>query len=292
MNRGKQQSVASRQSGQGRDRNARTMGRRASGNLLLDALPDEEYAALAHHFRAVDLRGRETLIHADDGLSSVYFPTSGVVSLITLTQSGHTVEANQIGREGMVGLPAFLGVDRMPVEVVVQVQGKALATSPSELRAVTDSGGALSALLKRYIYVRMVESAQNSACNRLHSLEQRTARWLLETADRVERDQFAITHELLSVLLGVQRPRVSEAAARLQQQGVVRYGRGRMRLVNRHRLIAIACDCYLVVRDELRALVLAESGSRFGSSNAERSSPRKHTEGGPPSRSANGVDPR
>jgi CRP-like cAMP-binding protein len=263
-----QQPFAPRQKRLGRGRSAQP--RRASGNLLLDALPDEEFAALAHRFRAVDLRGRETLIHADDGLPSVYFPTSGVVSLITLTPSGQTVEANQVGREGMVGLPAFLGVDRMPLEVAVQVPGKALATSPSELRAVTNSGGALSTLLKRYIYARMVESAQNSACNRLHSLEQRTARWLLETADRVERDHFAITHEQLSLLLGVQRPRVSEAAARLQREGLVRYGRGRMRLVSRDRLIASACDCYIVVRAELRALVVAESG-RINSPNTEGS---------------------
>jgi CRP-like cAMP-binding protein len=183
-----------------------------------------------------------------------------VVSLITLTPSGRTVEANQVGREGMVGLPAFLGVDRMPLECVVQVPGRALAMPVADLKHVTKDGGSLSTLLKRYIYARMVETAQNSACNRLHSLEQRAARWLLETADRAGRDQFLITHEFLAALLGVQRPRVSEAAAKLQREGLVRYGRGRIRLLDRRRLTAAACDCYMVVRDELRALVVAETG--------------------------------
>jgi CRP-like cAMP-binding protein len=236
--------------------------RRRTGNLLLDALPDHDYEALQGHLRVVPLRMGEALIHADDGITSALFPASGVVSLITLTPSGRTVEASQVGREGMVGLPAFLGVDRMPLEVVVQVPGKAVAMSVADLKHVTNAGGALSTIIKRYIYTRMLETAQNSACNRLHSLEQRTARWLLETADRVGRDEFLITHEFLSALLGVQRPRVSEAAAKLQREGLVRYGRGHIVLVDRERLLATACDCYIVVRDELRALVLAETGGR------------------------------
>lgn len=228
-----------------------------TGNVLLDALPPAEYRALTARLRKVELPFRSRLVRADEVLVSAFFPTSGVVSLVTLTRSGRTVEANQIGREGIVGLPAFLGVDTMPLEAVVQMPGEALAIPIADLKHVSSAESSLSAVLKRYTYARLVESAQNSACHRLHSLEQRTVRWLLDTDDRVPGNELDMTHDFLAMLLGVQRPRLSEVVARLRRKGLVSYKRGRIRLVDRDGLRAASCDCYFVVRDELRALVTA-----------------------------------
>ena len=208
------------------------------------------------------LRLRETLIRTDAPITAAYFPLSGVVSLITLTRSGRTVEATQVGREGMVGLPAFLGADRMPLDVVVQVPGRALAMPTADLKLVTSSdGGSLSKVLKRYTYFRMNEIVQNAACHRLHSLEERAARWLLETAGRVGEAEFRITHEYLAALLGVQRPRVSEALAKFQRDALIESPRQRIRIDDPARLADVACECYGFVRDELRALIAAEAGS-------------------------------
>ena len=224
-------------------------------NLLLDALPEDERALVLSRARDVRLRRRETLLHADSALQAAYFPTSGLLALVIRTTSGHTVEVNQVGREGMVGLPAFLGVGHMPVEAVVQLSGRALAVSVEALHAMTRHDTSLSRLLKRYTFMRMVEMGQNATCNRLHSLEQRTARWLLETADRAGRTEFWMTHEFLAELLGVQRPRVSEAIARLQAAGLVDSPRQRIRLLDIPGLETAACECYIVVREELRRLV-------------------------------------
>jgi CRP-like cAMP-binding protein len=225
-----------------------------TGNALLDALPDEDRRRLRNHLRRVPLHVRETLLHAESPFASAYFPVSGLLSLITLTRSGRTVEASQVGREGMIGLPAFLGVDRMPLEVVVQVPGKALSMSVADLKRLAKDESAFSTVLKRYTYSRIVETAQTAACNRLHSLEQRTARWLLEAAERVGHSEFVITHELMATLLGVQRPRVSEAIAKLQSEGLVYSPRERIRLTDTARLGNTACECLGVVLDEMRAI--------------------------------------
>lgn len=235
-----------------------------SGNLLLDALPPSEHDEVLARSRRVALRFRSTLIRAGDNTTTAYFPLSGVVSLVTLTRTGRTVETNQVGREGMVGLPVFLGVATMPVEAVVQVPGAALAIPIKDFVRLSSDDTALSRVLKRYAYTRLVEAAQNAACNRLHSLEQRAARWLLETRDRLDTPKFPLTHELLATLLGVQRPRVTEAARRLQRHGLIAYTRGRVELADPDALHVAACECYNVVRDELRALLVAEdsTGSR------------------------------
>lgn len=232
---------------------------RSTGNAILDALPPDERELVRRHLRVVPLRLRQTLVQAGAPLTSVYFPLSGVLALIALAESGRTVEANMVGREGMIGLPAFLGVNMMPVEVVVQLSGRALALPVPQLRLLTTDRGALSSVLKRYTYTRMVETTQNAACHRLHSLEQRTARWLLETADRAGRTEFWITHEVLADLLGVQRPRVSEMLSKLQSDGLVDSPRARIRLTDEARLRQAACECYAVLRDQVRGLVTMES---------------------------------
>lgn len=226
-------------------------------NLLLAALPADDRAALSRRGRKVSLTLKHVLIRPGAALVDAFFPLSGVVSLVTLTPSGRSVETSQVGREGMVGLPGFLGVSEFGLEALVQVEGVALAVPIPDLRAMSRNDSALSRVLKRYTYARLAETAQNAACNRLHSLEERAARWLLETDDRVRAHQFPMTHEFLGTLLGVQRPRITEAARKLQRDGLVDYGRGRIRLVDRQGLEATACDCYVVIRDELRALVTA-----------------------------------
>lgn len=226
-------------------------------NLLLEALPADERGRLCERAREVPLRFRQVLIQPGDEIVDALFPLSGVVSLVTMTPSGRSVETSQVGREGMLGLPAFLGVKRFGLEAVVQVGGRALAIPIRDLRAATFGDTNLDRVLKRYTYARLIETAQNAACNRLHSLEERAARWLLETYDRVPGKEFRITHEFLATLLGVQRPRVTEAAVKLQRDGLVEYGRGRIRLLDPPALRAAACECYTVVRDELRALVTA-----------------------------------
>ena len=224
-------------------------------NGLLAALPPEVLARLGPDLRPVELPFDKTLHPAGGGVDAVFFPESGMVSLLATLDDGEQVEVGLAGKEGLVGLPVVLGDTHAITEARVQLEGAALRIGAAPLRAAMDGSAALRAVLLRYTLAFHAQVTLTAACNARHPLEQRLARWLLTAHDRVDGDGFAMTHEFMSMMLGVRRPGVSLAAGLLQKAGLVRYARGRMEIADRHGLEAASCECYHIVRREFARLL-------------------------------------
>jgi len=222
------------------------------GNRLLATLADEDFDRLRPHLRTVALPAKHILHRQGERLRAVYFPNGGVVSLATALADGGMVEAASIGDEGVVGIEALFGPEaRSSCETIVQATAgadtaemigadrlrEAIAERPAIGRAVGAYGQALFVMLARL-----------SACNAVHDVQRRCARWLLMTDDRLHGHDFRISHEFLAVMLGVRRPTVSEVAERLQQAGVVHYTRGSVAILDRAKL---ACECYATIRESV-----------------------------------------
>jgi CRP-like cAMP-binding protein len=224
-------------------------------NRLLDALSPAEAASLGEALTAVALPLKKVLLEADQPITQVYFPTNGVVSLVNEPNPGEIVEVATIGYEGLVGLPVLLGVETMPSRAFVQIEGEALCIDAETLTRFTDRHPAFRRVLMRYSMALLNQVAQNASCNRLHEVQERCARWLLQTHDRVDGDSFALTQEFLGQMLGVHRPTVSIAAGMLQRAGVIRYERGIITILDRDGLEAASCNCYrFIVREYERQL--------------------------------------
>jgi CRP-like cAMP-binding protein len=225
-------------------------------NLLLDALPSEDRARIQGHFERVPLPLGMTIYEADQAITHVYFPLRGIVSMVSAMPEG-TVEVGTVGREGMTGVPIVLQADSMPTRAFVQVEGAALCTSAETLRRDMRESPALERLLQRYALALFDQAAQNAACNRLHVLEARCARWLLMSHDRVGTDVVPLKQTFLAQMLGVHRPAVTVAAGTLQHAGMIRYTRGKVTIVDRRALEGAACGCYEITRrsfEQLRTL--------------------------------------
>ncbi|MGI4830612.1 MAG: Crp/Fnr family transcriptional regulator [Janthinobacterium lividum] len=188
-------------------------------------------------------------------IENVYFPIGAVISEVAVMENGTSIEVATTGREGMVGLPAFLGANSTVFSAFVQVPGEALRMSVADLRAETADGGPLSRILLRFANAHLVQVGQGAACNQLHSVRQRCARWLLMTHDRVGRDEFALTHEFMCQMLGVRRATVTEIAGALQHEGIIRNHRGRFTIVDRSALETVTCECYWVIRQEFQQMM-------------------------------------
>lgn len=227
---------------------------RRGDNFILAAVPDRDYARMADLLEPVALELRHPIHDAGMPIRHVYFPTTAVLSMVSTVDGGATVEVATIGREGMSGLPVFLGVSASPNTVFAQVPGLALRMRTDDLRDVLAGDGALHQLLHRYVQATMVQLAQNVACNRLHTTEERAARWLLTTADRVGSARFPLTQEVLARMLGVRRATVSLTAGLLHNAGLISYTRGVITIDDRGGLAAVACDCYTIVRNEFAQL--------------------------------------
>jgi CRP-like cAMP-binding protein len=223
-------------------------------NRLLAALPVQERWRLGPELRLVELGMREQIYDIGEAITQVYFPVNCVISVVAAVEDDVAVEVAMVGLEGMAGLPAFLGGAASPHRCFCQVPGQALRLDTVTLRRFLAGDGALHDLLHRYTEAVMVFLAQNIACNRLHSTEERTARWLAQTDDRVGSDSFQITQDFLAQMLGVRRATVSESARTLHQAGLIRYSRGRITVVDRDGLQAAACQCYLTIRHEFDKL--------------------------------------
>jgi CRP-like cAMP-binding protein len=223
-------------------------------NRLLAALPVAERLRLGSELRLVELGMREQIYDTGEAITQVYFPVNSVLSVVTAVEDDVAVEVAMVGLEGMAGLPEFLGGATSPHRCFCQVPGQALRLDTVTLRRFLAGDGALHDLLHRYTEAVMVFLAQNIACNRLHSTEERTARWLAQTDDRVGSDSFQITQDFLAQMLGVRRATVSESARTLHQAGLIRYSRGRITVVDRDGLQAAACQCYLTIRHEFDKL--------------------------------------
>jgi CRP-like cAMP-binding protein len=229
-------------------------------NHLLAALPPDDFAVLAPALRPVDLDLKQVLHLPHRPIESVYFLESGTVSMLAPLEDGHFQEVGLVGREGLVGLPVVLGADRTTTEAMVQLQGAALRVRAPELRAAFERSAPLRALLLRYTLAHHTQVAQTAACNGQHAVDGRLARWLLMAHDRAERDEFPMTHEFMSLMLGTRRPSISVAAAVLQKAGVIRYVHGRMTVLDRAGLEAASCECYGTVREQFETLLGAPAG--------------------------------
>ncbi len=205
--------------------------------------------------KLVDLPLGKSLYDPYVPLEHVYFPEDGVASLLTQLDNGIETEVATVGREGMVGLPAFFGVESVPGRAIWQVSGKALVLPTKVLRRETRQGGALNDVLRLYAQGLFTQISQSASCNRRHEIVQRCSRWLLMTHDRVNGDEFELTHEFLSKMLGVRRAGVSVAAGILQKAGLIKYSRGRITILDREGLEATSCECYRIVREEFDRLL-------------------------------------
>ncbi len=224
-------------------------------NRLLSALPDSEYERLLPHLEKVSLTLKQIIYMPNEPIEYVYFPNSGIISLVNLTEEGGTVEAATVGKEGMVGLPLLLGTDRMIGQAITQIVGDALRMKADVFKQEVTPASLLYSLLLRYTQALMNLISQSVACNRLHSVEDRCCRWLLLCQDRVESDEFPLTQEFLAQMLGVRRASVSVVAATLQKAGLIRYRRGKITILDRIGLEAASCECYQIVKQELDRLL-------------------------------------
>ena len=218
-------------------------------NRLLAALPPDSLDRLASQLQAVELPFRKVLHEASKPITTVYFPTSGWLSMLAYMEDGDGAEVGLIGNEGVVGFPILLGADHDDIEAMVQCEGTALSIGTDALRLAMDGDQALRSLLLRYVLAHYSQVARTAACNGRHYIEQRLARWLLMAHDRARgSDEFPMTHEFLSMMLGVRRAGISTSANALQRAGMIEYERGRMRITDRPGLESAACECYGIVR--------------------------------------------
>jgi CRP-like cAMP-binding protein len=223
-------------------------------NRLLAAMPSDEQHRLAPDLEPVEFGMKAPIYDVDAPITHVYFPVDCVISVVAALQDGMAIEVATIGAEGFAGLPAFLGAASSPHQVFCQVPGRAVRLEVEALQRFVAADGALHELMHRYTQAVMVFLAQNVACNRLHTTEQRCARWLAQTHERVGRDTFPLTQEFLSQMLGVRRATVSLSAQILQRAGLIHYSRGYITVLDQAGLHAAACDCYATVRREFDKL--------------------------------------
>lgn len=232
-----------------------TLTKRAPNtNALLGGLTRKEYQQLLPHLHETPLILEQTLYQPGDSISDVFFPNSGIVSLLAGDPGRVTLEVGLVGREGMVGLPIFMGINTSRNHAVVQGEGVAFRMRATTLRKECNNGSALMRVLRRYSHSLITQITQSAVCNQFHSIEARLARWLLMTHDRMAQDEFPLTQEFLSHMLGVRREGVSRAAGELQKRKLISYSRGRLKILDRTGLEASSCGCYEIIRDEDKLL--------------------------------------
>ncbi|HZH29479.1 MAG TPA: Crp/Fnr family transcriptional regulator [Pyrinomonadaceae bacterium] len=219
-------------------------------NRLLAALPKKDYQRLLPELEPVPLTFGDIIFESDDRLRYVYFPNDSIISLLSSVEDREHLEVGMVGNDGMAGLHVFMGVARSRTRGLVQGAGSAVRMKATTLRRETNSIGSLHKLLNRYTHSLLTQISQSAACNRFHTVNVRLARWLLMTHDRIAGDEFRLTQEFLSHMLGVRREQVTHAASALQKQKLISYSRGLIRILDRAGLEAISCKCYRVVKDE------------------------------------------
>lgn len=219
-------------------------------NLLLAALPDEDYERLTPHLTPVTFTLGEVIYESQGLMEYVFFPTTGHVSLLYTMINGSTAEVGLVGNEGLVGVALFMGGDTTPNQAIVQGAGGALRMTAAAMQEEFRRGGEFQSVLLRYTQTLITQISQTAVCNRLHTTEQRLCRWILMTHDRVHSDDLQMTHEFISNMLGIQREAVSIAAHKLKSKGAISYARGRVRVTSRQILEECVCECYQMVRNE------------------------------------------
>lgn len=224
-------------------------------NHLLAALPAPEFERMAAHLELVPMLLGDMIYEPGEQLHHAYFPTTAIVSLHYVTESGASAETAAVGNEGVVGVSLFMGGNTMPSSAVVLTAGHAYRMDRHLLKKEFDCAGPMQGLLLRYTQALLTQMMQTAACYRHHSLEQQLCRWLLLTLDRLPSHDLVMTQELIASMLGVRREGITEAAGNLQRDGFIRYRRGHITVLERTGLEARACECYAVVKKELDRLL-------------------------------------
>jgi CRP-like cAMP-binding protein len=230
-------------------------------NRILAALPAAEYERLLPNLKPVTLEYKQVLYEPNKTIRHVYFPNDGIISMLSTVVDRILVEVGMVGSEGMFGIPVFLGANSTPHQGIVQVAGSAVRMKAGVLREEFKRGGRLQDLLLRYTQAHLIMLSQTAVCNRIHALDGRLSRWLLMIHDRVDGDEFLLTQDIISQMLGAQRTGVTEAAGTLQKKQMIRYSRGKIAILDRQRLEEAACECYWIVREEIDRLTGARNPS-------------------------------
>ena len=224
-------------------------------NQILDALSSLDLKRIRRHLEPMDMPLAEVVYESGRHIAHVYFPTSCIVSLLYVLESGASAEIAVVGHEGMVGVSLFMGGETTPSRAVVQSAGSAYRLPGEMVKAEFRRGGAMQHLMLRYTQSLLTQMAQTAVCNRHHSVDQQLCRWLLLSIDRLPAPEITVTQELIANMLGVRREGVTEAAGKLQKAGVISYRRGHIKVLDRPRLEAMSCECYEVVRRETARLL-------------------------------------
>ena len=224
-------------------------------NHLLAALPNADFERVSPHLELVPMLLGDVLYESGGKLQFVYFPTTSIISLHYILESGASSEIAGTGHEGVVGIPLFMGGETTPSRAIVQTSGHAYRLKAQVLMAEFNLGGPLQRLLLRYTQALMTHMSQTAVCNRHHSVEQQLCRWLLLTLDRLPSNELTMTQELIANMLGVRREGVTEAAGRLQSYGYISYRRGHITVLDRVGLESDVCECYGVVKKEFARLL-------------------------------------
>jgi CRP-like cAMP-binding protein len=229
-------------------------------NHLLSALPAKEYQYLLSGLELASLSAGQVLHSPGEPIEYVYFPNNAIICLVTTMENGSTVESGVVGNEGVVGTAAFMGSDIAYNAAIVQIAGEAMKIPAVRLKAEFHRGQTLQNLLLRYMQALFIQVSQGAVCNRLHTIEERFARWLLMISDRMQSKELLLTQEFISHMLGIRRSGVTVAAGTLQQAGLISYRRGKITILDRESLESSACECYRIIKAEFQRLLGVERG--------------------------------
>jgi CRP-like cAMP-binding protein len=226
-----------------------------TANQLLAGLPDSDYEKLLPHLEFISLSQHQVLGDVGESLEYAYFPVEAVISLLSVMEDGSMVEAVVVGNEGMVGIPIALGTNVATVQAVVQISGLAMRMRAEQFKAEFDRGGALKDAVLQHIQVVFIHVTRLAACNRLHRLENRLARWLLTFQDRMESNELPLTQEFIAHMLGTRRAGVTMAINNLRKEGILQCNRGHITVLDRSRLEAASCECYRRINLETQQIL-------------------------------------
>jgi CRP-like cAMP-binding protein len=224
-------------------------------NHLIAALPEDEFIRLKPNLEPVSLALGEVIYESGEQLDYLYFPTTAIISLLYIMENGSTAEIGMAGNDGLVGIALYMGGSTTPSRAVVQSAGNAFRMPSKALKDEFSRGGVFQKILLRYTQSLMTQISQTAVCNRLHSVEQQLCRWLLINHDLLQTNKLIMTHDLIANMLGVRREGVSIAAGHLQKEGLIKYVRGTITMLDRDALERAACECYRVVKDEYDRLL-------------------------------------
>ena len=229
---------------------------KAVHNAMLLAIPDDEFNAIRPLLEPVEMPRYRLIYEKGQRIEQAYFANEGMISLVVVTEDGRSVEIGITGNEGVVGVPVAFGFEFAPTRAISQLPGNGVQVTPGALAETFPRCPTLLQLIERYVLTQQLQVSQIAACNRLHDMEQRLARWLLMCQDRVSSEFLPLTHEFLAQMLGVGRPTVTIAAGALERAGLIENTRGNVKIVNRKRLEDAACECYGAIQNFSGALAL------------------------------------